>query len=62
MRPSPAAAASPPEHIGAIDPITQRSYLSRPHGPDGHPALVVINPFFLPLSRDPTPRRNATGA
>ena len=31
-------------HIVAVDPTTHRSYYPIPHGPDGHPALLVYDP------------------
>ena len=31
-------------HVVAVDPSTHRSYYPVPHGPDGHPALLVFDP------------------
>jgi len=31
-------------HVVAIDPTTHHSYFPVPHGPDGHPALLVFDP------------------
>jgi len=31
-------------HVVAVDPTTHRSYFPVPHGPDGHPALLVFDP------------------